>query len=75
MYARGFLVAWSRSHIPLASCRRSIAAMPKRLNAQVGNDHDVLGRERISPSNKRFKSSVRHATGKEKVCRVLWPMS
>lgn len=74
MYARGLLVAWSRSPLPFALCRRSIAAMPKRLNAQRGKDQDVLGGERNSPNGKRFKSTVHHAGDKKKVRLVLQPM-
>ena len=67
MYARGLLVAWSRSSLPFAACKPSIAAMPKRLGAQSGKYQDVLGGERISPSSKRFKSTVCHSSDKEKV--------
>ena len=74
MYARGLLVLWSRSPLPFASCRRSIAAMPKRLNAQRGKDQSVLSGETNSPNSKRFKSTARHATDKQKVRLVLQPM-
>ena len=70
MYARGLQVAWSRSSLPFASCRRSITEMPKRLHAQRGNDQVALVGERSDPSSKRFKSTAPQATSK-KVCGVL----